>query len=98
MINKHSNIEKNTKTTSILCGFKLTEDGEYIEDTFSIASFVYGVHEIIKNNRIDITLDEIKLNQEKQKVIEKITFPPMTELKESFARKIYEKLEETFEH
>ena len=63
---KDETIEKDN-SHSCICAFKLAFDGTYIENSFSVSTFVWAVAKIIseKNLRTDFSISEIdKLNNE----------------------------------
>ena len=56
------------KSCSILCGFKIDEDGEYIPSTFAIPEFLYAIitliHQDIEKD-IHFSIDDFKVLKEK---------------------------------
>ncbi|WP_027365894.1 DEAD/DEAH box helicase family protein [Desulfotruncus alcoholivorax] len=68
---KDDAIEKDN-SLSCICAFKLASDGTYIEESFSVSTFVWAVAKIIaeKNLRTDLSTVEIdKLNSEMNDIL-----------------------------
>lgn len=68
---KGHTIEKDN-SKSCVCAFKLTSDGTYIGNSFSVSTFVWAVSKIIseKNLRTDLNTSEIdKLNDEMNDIL-----------------------------
>lgn len=97
MIHKIPSFYQKGKTTSIICGFKIDEEGMVLPDSFSIASFVYAIYEMIKKQQIDVPFDLIEMGKLKRKIIEEIKFGLFEELTSDFLEKIYESLVNVFE-
>ena len=68
LIREPKAIEKNTQNLSYITGFKITDTDDFIIDSFSICSFVYAINEILKNNKIDIQLDDLKIKEITNKI------------------------------
>lgn len=65
---------------SSICGFKLNDQGEYIPNTFSICRFIYAVHKILEQNRIDLSFEEEEIAKiEKQIESKLIKYSSFTE-------------------
>ena len=51
------------KNESTIVGFKVDEEGNFLESTFSICNFVYAINEILKMQDIEIDLKEEKIRE-----------------------------------
>ena len=58
------------KNESIIVGFKVDEEGNFLESTFSICNFVYAINEILKTQDIEIDLKEEKIQEITNKIKE----------------------------
>lgn len=96
-LNLEDNYDERSSTKSIICGFKLNEKGEYIEDTFSICNFVYAVNEILKHSSTEVELSEKNVSnfaEELLKIVNPNDFTPSKGLE--FLNKLYNILKENF--
>lgn len=58
------------KNESTIVGFKVDEEGNFLESTFSICNFVYAINEILKMKDIEIDLKEEKIREITNKIKE----------------------------
>ena len=58
------------KTETTIIGFKVDEEGMFLNQTFSICNFVYAINEILKEEKIDIELKEEKMEIISRKITE----------------------------
>jgi len=99
---KNLNLDIETKnnkynTKSIIIGFKLREDGSYLEGTLGISNCVYGINKIIKNKNLDISLTHEEATNSITSITNEVSKINITSnLFLEDLEKIYNKIEECF--